>query len=215
MDVFGATCGLIVLFPIFLTIAFLIKWVSPGPIFFCQKRIGRGGKPFNCVKFRTMKCDADTSLHKKHLSQLIGSCKANGNAGDPMEKLKNDPRIIKFGNILRASGIDELPQLFNVLLGQMSLIGPRPPIPYEVANYPQWYMNRFDVTPGLTGLWQISGKNQLGFNQMIRLDIQYAMQRSFWLDLKILLLTPYAIYVQIKNLDQKRHIKTLPNGVKS
>jgi lipopolysaccharide/colanic/teichoic acid biosynthesis glycosyltransferase len=214
MDLCGSICGLILLFPMFLVIGLFIKVVSPGPVFFKQERIGKGGRPFQCLKFRTMKCDADITLHKEHLARLIGSCRTNGNAGDPMEKLENDPRIIKFGKFLRASGMDELPQLINVLMGQMSLIGPRPPIPYEVAHYPQWYMNRFDVTPGLTGLWQISGKNRLGFNQMIRLDIQYAMHRSFLLDLKILLLTPYAIYVQVKNLVQKRHINPLHNGVK-
>ena len=117
-----------------------------------------------------------------------------------MKKLQQDPRIIRNGHLLRASGLDELPQLLNVLLGEMSLIGPRPPIPYEVEQYKLWFRGRFDVVPGLTGLWQVSGKNRLGFNEMIRLDIQYAQKRSLILDLKILLKTPFAIYEQIKDM---------------
>lgn len=198
VDILCASCGLILLSPMLLAIGILIKSVSPGPFLFKQQRVGRGGKLFNCLKFRTMHCDASPDVHKTYLCKLIGGCQSSCNPGDPMEKLTQDTRIIKFGNFLRAAGLDELPQLINVLMGQMSLVGPRPPIPYEVNEYPLWYHARFDVTPGLTGLWQVSGKNELGFNEMIRLDIQYAMRRSFLLDCKILLKTPYAIYQQIK-----------------
>jgi lipopolysaccharide/colanic/teichoic acid biosynthesis glycosyltransferase len=199
-DIVVSLLGLIVLFPLFLLIGTFIKTVSPGPVFFKQKRIGCGGTDFNLYKFRTMKCDADPIIHQKYLRGLIDSCKEDKNSGRPMAKLKKDNRIITYGNFLRASCLDELPQLFNVLLGQMSLVGPRPPIPYEVKCYKLWYKRRFDVMPGLTGLWQTSGKNKLGVNEMMRLDIQYAMKRSFLLDCKIMLKTPIAVYLQIKEM---------------
>jgi lipopolysaccharide/colanic/teichoic acid biosynthesis glycosyltransferase len=204
LDLFGSLCGLIVLSPLFLIIGILIKSVSPGPILFKQKRVGSGGRIFNCLKFRTMTLNADSTVHKEYLEKLIGSCHASEHRGVPMEKLPEDTRIIRFGHFLRASGLDELPQLINVLYGQMSLVGPRPPIPYEVQQYRHWYNGRFDVVPGLTGLWQVSGKNKLGFNEMIRLDIQYAMKRSFLLDCKILLMTPYAIFRQIREMRPTR-----------
>lgn len=199
-DIVVSLFALIVLFPIFILIGTLIKTVSPGPSFFRQNRVGCGGAVFNLYKFRTMKSEADPDIHKQYLSRLIESCKENKNSGDPMTKLNNDTRIIKFGNFLRASGLDELPQLLNVLMGQMSLVGPRPAIPYEVEHYKLWYKSRFDVVPGLTGLWQISGKNKLGFNEMMRLDIQYAIKRSLLLDCKILLKTPIAVYSQLKEM---------------
>lgn len=204
LDVVGAVAGLIIFSPLLLLISVMIKVVSSGPVLFRQQRVGCGGKFFSCFKFRTMVLDADSTLHKKHLERLIDSSKANANPGEPMQKLAKDPRIIKGGEFLRVTGLDELPQLFNVLLGQMSLVGPRPPIPYEVDQYPNWYKARFDVVPGLTGLWQVSGKNRLGFNEMIRLDIQYAKQRSLFLDLKIILMTPYAVYQQVRDLRSRR-----------
>jgi lipopolysaccharide/colanic/teichoic acid biosynthesis glycosyltransferase len=200
MDIVGSACALFMLCPLFIVIGIFIKTVSPGPILFKQKRVGCGGTLFNLYKFRTMKSDADSNIHKQYLAELIDSSNSSSAPGDPMAKLHKDPRIIKYGNLLRASGLDELPQLINVLLGQMSLIGPRPPIPYEAEQYRIWYKGRFDVVPGLTGLWQTSGKNKLGFNEMIRLDIQYAMHRCFLLDLKILLKTPYTIYLQLKEI---------------
>lgn len=203
-DIVGSLLGLIILSPVFILIGTFIKIVSPGPIFFKQKRIGCGGTAFNVYKFRTMKCDADPIIHKQYLSELIESSKDNKKTGDPMAKLNQDTRIIKHGNFMRASGLDELPQLFNVFLGQMSLVGPRPPIPYEVENYQNWYKGRFDVVPGLTGLWQTSGKNKLGFNEMMRLDIQYAMKRSFFLDCKILIKTPIAVYLQLKEMKKEK-----------
>jgi lipopolysaccharide/colanic/teichoic acid biosynthesis glycosyltransferase len=197
VDIIASSVGLIVLSPLFFIIGILIKTVSPGPVFFKQQRVGHGGKLFPCLKFRTMRLDADTSIHKDYLTRLIGSGRSSGNIGEPMQKIVNDHRIIKFGNFLRAAGMDELPQLINVFLGHMSLVGPRPPIPYEVEQYQHWYKTRFDVVPGLTGLWQVSGKNKLGFNEMIRLDIQYAMKSSILLDCKILLKTPYVVFRQV------------------
>jgi lipopolysaccharide/colanic/teichoic acid biosynthesis glycosyltransferase len=203
-DIAMSLFALLVLLPIFSLIAILVKTASPGPLLFKQKRVGWGGKVFNLYKFRTMTSDADSSIHQQYLSELMKSCNQNGNAGDPMTKLHQDTRIIKYGHFLRAAGLDELPQLFNVLMGQMSLVGPRPPIPYEVEQYKLWHKGRFDVVPGLTGLWQTSGKNKLGFNEMVRLDIQYAMNRSFLLDCIILLKTPFVVYSQLKEMPYRQ-----------
>ncbi len=204
IDLTGALFGILFLLPFFIIIACYIKIVSPGPVLFKQKRIGFGGDLFNCLKFRTMKPNADPTNHRKYLSRLINGDTENGPSSSSMTKLHDDPQIIPFGNLLREMGLDELPQLINVLRGEMSLIGPRPPIPYEVDQYPLWFNDRFDVLPGLTGLWQVSGKNRLSFNEMIRLDIQYVRKKSFLLDLKILLLTPYALMRQVKDYLVKR-----------
>ncbi len=204
IDIAGSLFALILLAPVLLAISALIKVVSPGPILFKQLRVGRGGSLFTCYKFRTMTLDADPTVHKEYLEHLIDSSHSNERPGDPMQKLDRDPRIIRCGNFLRSSGLDELPQLINVLFGQMSLVGPRPPIPYEVERYPNWYMARFDVVPGLTGLWQVSGKNRLGFNEMMRLDIQYASNLSLFLDFKILLMTPLVVFMQVREMRRNR-----------
>lgn len=196
MDVAVSAAGLIVLLPLFAVVGIYIKLVSPGPVFFKQERVGYGGRFFSIIKFRTMHPDVDNALHARHMVDLIGGDEVKNN-GKPTKKLLNDPRIIPFGNILRTTAIDELPQLFNILAGDMSLVGPRPPISYEVDLYKYWHASRFDTVPGLTGLWQVSGKNKLAFNEMIRLDIRYIEKQSFWLDLKILLLTPFVIFSQI------------------
>ncbi|MCX8011708.1 MAG: sugar transferase [Desulfobacterota bacterium] len=198
MDITGALLLLIVLSPLFIVIALIIKIVSPGPVFFKQLRVGYGGKLFTIYKFRTMKVNADFSAHQKYLSKLIRETNGKINAEKPMVKL-DDPQIIPVGKILRTTCIDELPQLLNVLRGEMSLVGPRPPIPYEVEDYITWHTGRFDAVPGMTGLWQVSGKNRLTFKEMARLDIRYARQISFGLDIKILLLTPLAIFFQIRD----------------
>jgi lipopolysaccharide/colanic/teichoic acid biosynthesis glycosyltransferase len=194
MDIVGALSGLFLLSPLLLLIAVLIKIVSPGPVIFSQFRVGYLGKPFRLWKFRTMKLDADTSVHQQLLSNLI-------NSDQPVTKLdtNNDPRIIPFGNILRVLGLDELPQLFNVLRGDMSLVGPRPCLPYEPQQYLLWQTRRFDAIPGLTGLWQVSGKNRTTYKEMVCLDITYARKTSFWLDVKILLKTLPAIIVQFSD----------------
>jgi lipopolysaccharide/colanic/teichoic acid biosynthesis glycosyltransferase len=159
----------------------LIIAVSPGPVFFIQDRVGHGGKIFTFLKFRTMKANSDSISHQQHLNELIKTNK-------PMTKLdkQNDPRIIPFGKFIRKASIDELPQLINVLKGDMSLVGPRPCLPYEAKEYLKWHKYRFDIKPGLTGRWQVSGKNRLTFKEMIRLDIMYANKISLWIDLWIL-----------------------------
>src|SRR3990172_3323542 len=189
VDSFGALLLLIFLSPLFFLVAFLIKIVSPGPVFYRQERIGYQGRRFTFWKFRTMHVNNDAAGHEQYLTHLIGS-------DAPMTKLDDgrDHRIIPFGKVLRSSCIDELPQLINVLLGDMSLVGPRPCLPYEAEKYLQWPTRRFDTVPGMTGLWQVSGKNRLTFKEMIRLDIRYSRKMSLWLDVKILLLTAPTIF---------------------
>jgi lipopolysaccharide/colanic/teichoic acid biosynthesis glycosyltransferase len=188
VDLAGSALGLLVLGPLFLLVAIYIKLVSRGPVFFRQERVGLRGKRFVLWKFRTMRAGADDVLHREYLKQLIGSGD-NGRGEMPMRKLKHDPRIIPLGRLLRSSCLDELPQLINVLKGEMSLVGPRPAIPYEVDAYLPWHKERLNAAPGMTGLWQVSGKNRLTFNEMVRLDIEYAEAMSPWLDAKILLKT--------------------------
>ena len=206
LDIVGAAVGLALLSPLFLVVAALIKIVSPGPVFFRQERVGFLAKRFRLWKFRTMHVHNDESTHKQYLADLIA-----GDAEDkPMTKMDDDPRIFRFGNLLRKSCIDELPQLINVLLGEMSLVGPRPPIPYEADEYLSWHNGRLDTVPGMTGLWQVSGKNRLTFTQMTRLDIRYTRRRSLLLDLRIILLTPVAIFTQIA--DGMRNPEGMPES---
>jgi lipopolysaccharide/colanic/teichoic acid biosynthesis glycosyltransferase len=159
-------------------------------------------------KFRTMNVNADSAEHKQYLTKLINGAAKNGmDADKPMIKLSNYGQLIRFGKILRRMCIDELPQLINVLRGEMSLVGPRPALAYEVKQYLPWHYRRFDVLPGMTGLWQVSGKNRLSFNEMVRLDIQYSRQQSIWLDIKILLRTPMAVIFQfIESLHENQVI---------
>jgi lipopolysaccharide/colanic/teichoic acid biosynthesis glycosyltransferase len=182
-----------------LVMALVTKLVSPGPVFFRQERSGYRGRRFKIYKFRTMMVNADPTVHQKHLTELMGS-----NA--PMMKLDGgaDRRLIPGGWILRASGLDELPQIINVLRGEMSLIGPRPCVPYEYEQYQPWQRARFDAMPGLTGLWQVSGKNRTTFGEMVRLDIRYARHFSFWLDVKIILLTVPALVGQFLETRHRR-----------
>jgi len=193
LDIVGVLFGLVVLSPLMLLVAIIIKIVSPGPVLFKHPRVGYMGRTFDMWKFRTMKINADRSNHRQHVTKLI-----NGQGLEiPMTKLDHDPQIIPLGRTLRKTCLDELPQLVNVLRGEMSLVGPRPPIPYETEVYLHWHNGRLHILPGMTGLWQVSGKNRLTFKQMVRLDIQYARQQSLWLDIKILLKTPFAIATQI------------------
>jgi lipopolysaccharide/colanic/teichoic acid biosynthesis glycosyltransferase len=175
-----------------LAVPIIIKIVSPGPVLFRQDRIGYRGKVFTIWKFRTMHVNADPTPHRDYVQELI-------NNENIMTKLDNgkDRRIIPFGNLLRATGIDELPQLINVFLGDMSLVGPRPCLSYEVQEYSHWQMRRFDAVPGLTGLWQVSGKNRTTFKEMMRLDIGYTKKRAFLLDMIIFLKTIPAIVRQV------------------
>ena len=182
-----------------LLVAAVVKAGSPGPIFFRQRRVGYKGREFVCFKFRTMQVNAETESHRLHAQNLIKSQAR-------MEKLdaRKDPRLIPLGSLLRACGLDELPQLLNVLRGEMSLVGPRPCIPYECEAYEPWHWGRFDAVPGLTGLWQVSGKNRTTFEEMVRLDIEYAQRRSLWLDLAIIARTIPAIWGQYCDLQAAR-----------
>lgn len=178
--------------PLMISIGVLIRVVSKGPALFKQERIGQRGDRFLCYKFRTMRMNSHSAAHQDHLAQLMASDK-------PMEKMdsKGDPRIIPFGRLLRSAGFDELPQIFNVLKREMSLVGPRPCLSYEFEKYLPWQRERFNALPGLTGLWQVSGKNHTTFAEMIELDIRYARNRSLLLDLKIILMTVPTLLFQI------------------
>jgi lipopolysaccharide/colanic/teichoic acid biosynthesis glycosyltransferase len=173
-------------------VALWIKIASPGPIFFRQERVGYRGRRFMILKFRTMKVNVETQSHERHLEQLM-------QADCPMTKLdaSGDPRIIAGGRILRAMGLDELPQLFNVLRGEMSLVGPRPCTPHEFRCYQEWQRERVNAAPGLTGYWQVNGKNKTTFTEMINMDIFYTKNMSLWLDLAIILKTLPAIVIQV------------------
>jgi lipopolysaccharide/colanic/teichoic acid biosynthesis glycosyltransferase len=191
-----------VLLPLVLLIAFIIRRSSPGPVLFQQERVGYRNQGFMILKFRTMHCGAETVSHQGHLKDLMAS-------NTPMVKMdaRGDSRIIPFGKILRASGLDELPQLINVLKGEMSLVGPRPCIRYEVEQYQPWQHERFNAVPGLTGLWQVSGKNRTTFTRMMQLDIEYSRTKSLWLDLRIMVLTPPALLAQLRDTRQQGRLQ--------
>ena len=196
VDVLGALFGLVVLSPLLILVALIIKVCYGGPVIFKQQRVGYLGRIFTMCKFRTMKEGAENSLHQQYMSSLINCANAESSA-KAMTKLDSDLPVTGFGRILRATSVDELPQLINVLCGDMTLIGPRPPTIYEVENYLRWYCERFGTVPGMTGLWQVSGKNKLTFLEMIRLDIRYVRGLSLWLDIMILLKTPLVIVYDI------------------
>lgn len=199
MDIAGSAVGLVLFAPFFLIIPPLIKLSSAGPVLFRQQRVGLYGKTFTFLKFRTMYADNDPRVHEEYVRSLIAgraaSCaSAEGGSKKPLYKLQNDGRITAVGRILRKSSLDELPQFLNVLRGEMSLVGPRPPIPYEVERYDIWHRTRIvEVKPGITGLWQVAGRSTTTFDEMVRLDIQYVREWSLWLDLAILARTPWAV----------------------
>jgi lipopolysaccharide/colanic/teichoic acid biosynthesis glycosyltransferase len=201
-DVFIILLTLPVWLPLMAALALLIFCVSDGPVLFRQERVGHCGKRFWCYKFRTMVVGCEVESHKNHLAELI-----NGNR--PMLKMdaRNDRRIIRFGRFIRASGLDELPQIFNVLAGDMSLVGPRPCLPYEYQCYSDWCLERFNALPGLTGLWQVNGKNKTTFEQMMRYDIHYSRTCHPWIDIKILFKTLPVLLAQILEIGGK----TKPN----
>jgi exopolysaccharide production protein ExoY len=199
LDVAAIFMAMPFLLPLSLVIVAIIQVTSSGPVLFRQERVGYRGRRFMCLKFRTMHCWAETNAHQGHFENLI-------DLDAPMVKLDatGDSRIIPVGKFLRASGLDELPQLLNVLRGEMSLVGPRPCLAYEAAKYLPWQMERFNVVPGLTGLWQVSGKNRTTFTRMMQLDIEYARNKSPWLDLKIIFKTIPALLVQLSDLYQEK-----------
>ncbi len=189
-----ASMILVIISPLLLGIAVLIKLDSPGPVIYHQKRIGENGKPFVMYKFRSMRVDADPSIHQEYVTRLIKEnldpkrLKENGRNGLKME---NDPRITRLGRFLRKTSLDELPQFFNVVRGEMSLVGPRPSLPYELEQYQDWHKRRLEALPGITGLWQVRGRNQVSFDEMVRMDLDYIKHQSIWLDLLILMQTPW------------------------
>ena len=193
MDIAGSLFGLVVLSPLLIAIAVGIKLTSKGPVLFRQQRVGLYGKKFTFLKFRSMHVVNDDTVHKEYVKSLIAG--SNGAAkGNGVYKLTDDPRITPLGKWLRRTSLDELPQLLNVLRGEMSLVGPRPAIPYEVESYDTWHRRRLlAVKPGITGLWQVEGRSRVTFDEMIRLDLRYAAGWSLWLDIKILLRTPRAV----------------------
>ncbi|WP_248927121.1 sugar transferase [Paenibacillus hamazuiensis] len=185
VDVLGSLAGLLICLVLFLVIAVLIKLEDPkGTVFFRQVRIGKDGKPFYMYKFRSMVWNAE---------QLLQDLIAKNEIEGAMFKIKDDPRITKVGKILRVTSLDELPQLWNVLKGDMSLVGPRPPLPREVEQYTSYDKQRLTVTPGCTGLWQVSGRNSLSFGQMVELDLYYIRNRSLWMDLKLIVKTVWVM----------------------
>jgi lipopolysaccharide/colanic/teichoic acid biosynthesis glycosyltransferase len=193
LDVVVAAVALILLSPVLLIIAIIIRLESPGPAVFRQRRIGRGVKPFTVNKFRTMRQGSSHETHRKFVQSLIAGEAPPSVEGHPRFKMASDPRITRVGRLLRKTSLDELPQLWNVLWGDMSLVGPRPPISYEVERYPAHWFARFQVKPGLTGLWQVSGRCELTLDQMIELDLEYVRRRSLLLNVWILLRTVPAV----------------------
>jgi exopolysaccharide biosynthesis polyprenyl glycosylphosphotransferase len=197
MDLVGAGIALLMLAPLLILIAAAIKASSRGPVFFKQKRVGQHGRCFTFLKFRSMYVNNDASQHRQYVRQLIAGQAARSASPDQtggVFKLTNDPRITRVGRFLRRTSLDELPQFLNVLRGEMSLVGPRPAIPYEVEAYDIWHRRRIlEAKPGITGLWQVQGRSRVGFDEMVRLDLRYVHSWSPWLDLKILLQTPKAV----------------------
>lgn len=198
MDIVLSSLMLLFLSPLFAVVALLIKLGPPGPVIFRQTRVGKGSKHFTCYKFRSMIDGSDDTAHKKYIRGLLQgeSVIPKDNGREKLFKLIDDPRITSIGRLLRKTGIDELAQLFNVLKGNMSLVGPRPPIPYEVEMFADWQKQKLAVMPGITGLWVISGRNKLGYKESIELDIEYIKHWSPWFDIKILLKTIPAVLIR-------------------
>src|SRR5882724_6092809 len=195
IHIVGGLLALLVLSPLLVALAIVIKLISPGPVLFRQQRVGQHGKRFTFLKFRSMYLRNDHAIHKEYVKNLItGTNGSSHTQGTKVYKLTNDPRITPIGRILRRTSLDEVPQFINVLCGQMSLVGPRPPIPYEFECYNLWHAQRLlAVKPGISGLWQVEGRSRVTFDDMVRLDLKYASSWSLALDVKILLKTPGAV----------------------
>lgn len=194
IDIIGGLLGLILFSPFFIVIPILIKISSKGPVLYKQERIGLFGQKFTFLKFRTMLASCSESCHKEYVENLINDKNDNGIGRNGVYKMSEDSRVTAIGRFLRKTSLDELPQFINVLKGEMSLVGPRPPIPYECEYYKIWHMRRvIEVKPGITGLWQVEGRSSCSFNDMVRLDLKYIKDWSLWLDIKILLKTPWIV----------------------
>jgi lipopolysaccharide/colanic/teichoic acid biosynthesis glycosyltransferase len=196
MDIIGSAAALVFLSPLFVLIAAIVKLTSKGPVLFKQERLGQFGKTFTCLKFRSMHANNDLKIHQEFMKNLIsGSYEGKGDGkAKKVFKMTDDPRITRIGRIIRRSSLDELPQFINVLRGDMSLVGPRPPLAYEYQEYDLWHRRRvLELKPGITGLWQVSGRSRVTFDEMVRLDLRYARSWSLALDLRILAQTPIAV----------------------
>jgi lipopolysaccharide/colanic/teichoic acid biosynthesis glycosyltransferase len=197
MDIGGSSLALLFFLPLFAAVAIAIKLTSKGPVLFCQQRLGQYGRKFNFLKFRSMGVHNDAAIHREYVKRFIANANGGSQAsqGQSPYKLTADPRVTPIGRFLRKTSLDELPQFLNVLLGDMSLVGPRPPVPYEVESYHVWHRTRLlAAKPGITGLWQIEGRSRVKFDDMVRMDLRYATSWSLWLDIKILLRTPRAVF---------------------
>lgn len=197
IDIAGSAAALVLLSPVFLAVAALVKLSSRGPVLFKQERLGQFGKTFTFLKFRSMYANNDRRIHQEFMKRVIkGDHDGRAHGGSKsVYKMTNDPRITRIGWLLRRTSLDELPQFINVLRGDMSLVGPRPPIAYECQEYDIWHRRRvLEVKPGITGLWQIRGRSRIRFDDMVRLDLQYVRTWSLWLDMQILMQTPRALF---------------------
>jgi lipopolysaccharide/colanic/teichoic acid biosynthesis glycosyltransferase len=197
IDVTGSLIALVAGFPLFAVIAIAVKLSSRGPVLFRQQRLGQYGQPFSFLKFRSMTVDNDAAIHREYIKSFIADAvdAAQISQAKPTYKLAADPRVTPLGRFLRRTSLDELPQFVNVLRGEMSLVGPRPPLPYEAHCYDTWHWARLlAAKPGITGLWQVKGRSRVKFDDMVRMDLQYAAGWSLWLDIKILLQTPLAVF---------------------
>lgn len=185
IDIIGAGLGLILLSPIIAIVACAVKVTSKGPIFFSQKRVGKNGELFEMYKFRSMVVNAE---------ELKGNLEDQNEMSGPMFKIKDDPRITKVGKFIRKTSIDELPQLWNILKGDMSLVGPRPSLPKEVEQFDNWMFKRLSVRPGLTCYWQVSGRNNIDFEDWMKLDVKYVDERNIWIDIKLIFKTIFVLF---------------------
>jgi lipopolysaccharide/colanic/teichoic acid biosynthesis glycosyltransferase len=194
LDLVASALGLVLVSPILVLVAVAVKLESRGPVLFRQQRLGLGGRPFTVFKFRTMFSSAEQEQHRDHVRDLIRRDASEQTAtSEAWLPIRSDPRVTRLGTFLRRSHLDEVPQLINIVRGEMSLVGPRPPIPYEVEVYQPWHLRRLAVIPGLTGLWQATGWGRLSFDEGVALDIKYIDRRGFWLDLRLILRTLWQI----------------------
>ena len=196
LDIAGSMLAILILAPLMMLIAAAVKLTSPGPVLFRQVRLGQSGKGFTFLKFRSMHAKADHAIHEAYIKRFIADRTDSPTAGGESQvfKLQSDPRITRVGRFLRRTSLEEVPQFFSVLVGHMSLVGPRPPLPYEFANYEIWHRRRLlAVKPGITGFWQVEGRSRVRFDEMVRMDIEYAREWSLWMDVRILLRTPRAV----------------------
>ena len=196
LDIVVSILAIVLLAPLMLAIAAAIEFTSRGPVIFKQKRLGQGGVPFTFYKFRSMVTNVDDAIHREYVANLINGQTVQDAAGGeaPSYKMKKDPRVTAVGRFIRKTSIDELPQLFNVLKGDMSLVGPRPPIPYEATHYQPWHLRRvMSIKPGITGIWQVEGRSRVGFNEMVRMDLRYMRDCSIGLDFRILFKTVFVV----------------------